>query len=141
VQVIRVECLFNHARCALGAAASERLASGEFDAAVSGAAGSMARLRAEDAAWAAPLADLVDAGLKALANDVEGAARSLTSARSAFARLDMSLHEAVALRAHGLLVGGETGRREVERAERSLRDEGLVDVARFARILVPFVTA
>jgi hypothetical protein len=67
----------------------------------------------------------------------ERALRSFERAESAAVKAEMQLHAAVARRARGVLMGGDTGRELAAAAESEIRREGVVSPARLAAMMSP----
>ena len=90
---------------------------------------------------------MLNAASSTVRNIAEGANRwgagekrsRFSIAQGEAAELDdtMHLYAAIARRHQGTLIGGDEGRQLIEGADTLMKNEGIVDPARFARMLVP----
>jgi hypothetical protein len=94
-------------------------------------------LRGEGAAWIAPLADLIDAGIAHHRGDREAAIGALRAALDGAEGEEMALHAEVARLCLGALVGGDAGTELRVRALAWFSDEGIRSPERMARIFAP----
>ncbi len=104
IQVLRIEAMHLQARAALatseGKERTRRLKVAEKMA---------KRIAREKAAWAAPFASLIRAGIANRNGDKELAGRLLSEAATAFKQQDMELYAAASRRRLGEMVGGDYG--------------------------------
>jgi eukaryotic-like serine/threonine-protein kinase len=135
-QFHRIDALFLHARGAL--AAAEQLPSGsERDELVRVAARDAAKLAGHQPVRARSMAQLVRAGIAALAGDVDRATLSLYAAADGFDAASMGLHAAICRRRYGELVGGDRGSAMVAAADAWMENEQIKSPTRFARLYAP----
>jgi serine/threonine protein kinase/tetratricopeptide (TPR) repeat protein len=121
---------------AMGRAAVAAVAAGDRGA-LAIARKAIRRLGAEATPMSLPMAALLAAGLAAVADAPDQAARHLEVAIDGFERADMAQHAAVARRRLGQLTGGETGSALIAAADAWLAAEDVVSPARTASMLAP----
>ncbi len=132
VQSTRIEAMHLRARCALAAAGKATNGQGFLDKARDAAR----RLRRERVAWAAALADLIEAGIAG--RQGRPAALDLSArALAGFESAGLRLYAAAARRRHGVLLGGDRGRDEVELADAWMQQQEIVAPARLTAMLAP----
>jgi hypothetical protein len=140
VQNFRVTLRHLRARCAIALAAESgggRLGRTERARLVRLARREAGRLAREDVAWCAPLAASLEAGVAALSGDSARASLRLEAAARGYRGLDMQLHAAAADYLRGSLLGGETGRALLRRAEAWMIGEDVVRPERIAAMIIP----
>jgi serine/threonine protein kinase len=131
IQMVRVTTADAMGRAALAAAATGDRA------ALRGVRRAIRRLGREATPMSLPMAALLEAGLAAVGDAPERAARHLEIAVAGFERADMGQHAAIARRRLGQLLGGETGSALVVAADAWLLAEDVVSPARTAAMLAP----
>lgn len=134
LQSIRTELWCLRSRCALA-----HLAGGAADPDAKlrrRVASDARRIRRERIAWSEPLADGLEAGIRALAGDRPGAAGILERAARGFAGLQMGFHVQAAARARAVLDGDDAAR---EQAEQWMRAHGIVRPDRLCPVVLPAV--
>jgi hypothetical protein len=94
-----------------------------------------ARIERERMTWAAPLAELLRAGVAALRGDADAAVGRLDTAIAQLDRAEMALYAVAARRRRGQLVGGDGGRAEVATADAWMREHGVRNPARMSAML------
>jgi len=134
IESLRIEALHLRARCALALAKGR--AGSERRTLLRTVAGDANRLE-KDGGWGAPLARLLRAGMAALGRDAETAQSHLDAAITGFAEVHMGLHESVALRRKGEIVGGHEGRALVGAADARMQAEDVRRPERMAAMLAP----
>jgi hypothetical protein len=87
--------------------------------------------------WARCLASLIRAGVAATRGDRDEAIERLERAARACEAADMVLHEAAARVRLGEMLGGEAGRREIERGTERMTSEGIRAPRRLIEMLLP----
>jgi hypothetical protein len=134
LQILRVELHHLRARAALAGAGA---AGGPRDRRrlLRLAATDASRIAREDMPWAAPLSELVTAGVSAMEGRPREAAAALDRAARGFDALEMALYAAAARVQRGRLTGGSEG----DRARAWLERQGIVHPARMVQMLVPGV--
>ncbi|MEJ7813168.1 MAG: AAA family ATPase, partial [Gemmatimonadaceae bacterium] len=133
VQLLRCESWHLHARCAIAAAAGQRDGEPELRTAERLAV----RIARERAAWAAPFAPLLRAGVAAVRGDTAAAAAELATAAEGFDAAHMALYAAVSRRQWGQLLGGDQGRQLTANADAFMRAQGIERPERIAAVLAP----
>jgi tetratricopeptide (TPR) repeat protein len=133
VQVLHIEVLHLHGRCALAACRGSR----EDNRLLELVRRDAHRIRRHRMAWADPLADLLHAGVAARSSDSAGASRLLAAAAAGFDRAEMCLHAEATRRQRGRLIGGTEGRDLVRAAEGWMAEQLIEDPARLSAMLVP----
>jgi len=134
IQSVRTASRQIRASCGIGASHTDRagaaplLAAAERDAAA---------IAAERAAYCAPTAALLTAGVAARRGDADAAARALRAAVSGFDACHMKLFLAVSRRRLGELVGGDEGRALVHQANAWMTTHGVVNADRMTATLAP----
>jgi serine/threonine protein kinase len=91
----------------------------------------------QDAAWARPMAQLLEAGLATTQRRTRDAEQLLRSAEAGFAAVHMTLHASAARRRLGELVGGTDGDFLVRESDRSMGEQGIRHPARMTAALAP----
>jgi hypothetical protein len=135
VQFVRITWAHLRARGSL--AAAEQRARGERETLLEQVLRDARRIDRERATWARPYASLLRAGVAKLRGDTARARTEAELAIPAFEAHDMKMHAEVARRALGTLVGGDEGRKLVERAEAWMKGETVRAPARFQRVFAP----
>lgn len=133
VQIIRTEMLFLRARASLAVAARSPSAAGWL----ARAAADARRIERERMTWSRPLAGMVRAGVAACRGDADGAIALLAAASAWFAAADMGLHQAVADRCRGALLGGEDGRNGIAASDVWMAAQGVRRPERMTAMLAP----
>ena len=134
-QMGRVNCLELRGRATV--AAARRASPSQARSLRRAAAKDVAALGREESPPAAPLAGIVQAALEHQRGDGESAARSLRAAAERFAANGMTLHEQVARRRLGELLGGDEGRALVESASAWMVAGAIAEPARITAMLAP----
>ena len=133
VQLLRIEGFHLRARGAL-AAASEMA---HREDSLQSASRDARRIARERTTWAAPLADLVLAGVAAMRGDVDTALPLAERAMTAAEANGLAAFASAARRRYGELIGGAAGASCVERADAWMRSQGVVNVDRMHALLAP----
>ena len=94
-------------------------------------------LRAQRAVWAKALADLADGCLERARGSTTQALSALSRAEAGFSSVAMNLHAAVARRRKGEWLGGDAGRTMVVESDTWMRNQGIIDPSKMARMLAP----
>jgi hypothetical protein len=94
-------------------------------------------LHREKILWPEALALLIDAALAFRRGDAKRSGEILNSAMTAFEKVEMRLHAAVARRRLGQLVGGSEGQELVRRAEEWMTGQKIRNFDRMTRMLAP----
>ncbi len=133
IQRLRIFFYDRRARCALAAAmgaADSRplLRSAESDA---------QRLDREGMAWSKALAYPIRAGVAAARGDTSRAASMFAEAVAQLEAVDMNLYAAASRRRLAEILGGDEGRAQMERADSSMRQQGIQNPARMADVFAP----
>jgi hypothetical protein len=135
MQTVRIEATELRARAALAAAAGK---SGREQAKLLHAVESGAqKLEREHSAWAAPLAQLLRAGVAHLRGDAGATLALLDRAIAGCAAADLDLYLAVARRRRGELSGGSEGRALIAQADEWMSAQTIKVPARAAAMLAP----
>jgi tetratricopeptide (TPR) repeat protein len=95
------------------------------------------QLERERMTWTAPLAAILTATVANARGDRQGAICALRTAAHLAQVADMSLYAAAALYQLGLALGGDEGRKLVERGEASMTSQDIRAPGRFAAMIVP----
>lgn len=133
VQQIRIVMLHVRARCAVAIAGK-----GENTTIWLGRAANDARsLRREKLPWADALADLIDSAVAFGRHNAERSAELLGIASAAFAKADMHLHAAVALRQLGVMLGGSRGQELLKQSTDAMENQKIRNIERVASLLAP----
>ncbi len=132
-QRLRIEAHCLRARCALAAAAvgddpPARLADAEHD---------IAEIERERLPWSNALSRPLRAALALQRGNRDSARAWLRAAEGDLDRRGMALHLAATWRVHGQLLGDGD---RVRRADRWMRDQGVIDPAALAAVVVPGLT-
>jgi len=137
VQIVRAMCRWLRARLALS------LAERGLDPRnrINDAARIARQLHREEVGYAAVYGALVDAAVVVQQAGKHAAAKVLHTAAELARARRMRIFAAVAQRQRGALMGGEEGRDEVARADRELREAGVANPAKMARLLAPGLAA
>ncbi|HLK40050.1 MAG TPA: protein kinase [Polyangiaceae bacterium] len=134
VQHMRVQTAFLRGRCAIASIEAEPA----YRSRRLGEVRKLAhKLEREGMKWSAPFAAILRAGASNAAGDRATAAAELRSAIDRAHTADMAGYATAARHQLGCLLGGDEGTRLVADAERAMRDQGIVQPARFASTLVP----
>jgi len=133
VQMIRIEAWVLRGRAALAAAATAP----DPVPLLRDAERAARRVAGEDAAWAAPLAALLRAGIARARGQADAERAWLERAVDGFAAADMAIFHAVAQRQLGFAVAGDGGARLGGQATAFLRQSGVADPDALARMLAP----
>jgi hypothetical protein len=136
VVAVKLEMFFLRARAALAAAMDGGV---DQPALLAVAAADARRLAAARMAWSTALAQLVRAGVAAVAGQTETARAGYCAAAEGLLAADMRLFAACADRRRGQLAHPQDARL-VEQAEAWMRAQGIVNPARMCATLVPGVT-
>jgi hypothetical protein len=86
------------------------------------------------------LAAQLTAALELMAGHTVRASKLVAEAADGYASAGMQLHEALMRGCHGTLQASDAGRASVEHTERFMRAQGIVDTAKWARMLAPGLT-
>ncbi|MCG8417016.1 MAG: protein kinase [Proteobacteria bacterium] len=139
VEILSVARSFFYARSALALAACSR---NRRKALVGKAVRAAQRVGRRKLPWTAGQLLLVQAGAAACTGDRESAAHHLREAAEKLREADLLLFAESARWQWGRLTGGNSGREAVQRAERAMRDVGVVNPQAIADMLAPgFSTA
>jgi serine/threonine protein kinase len=95
------------------------------------------KLTKEGMSWTAPLAALLMAGVHHRRRNIEAARRELERATAGFEAVDMNMHASAARVRLGLLLGGDEGAAEQQRAAKFFRDQAIADPGAFTRLVAP----
>jgi hypothetical protein len=131
IQHHRIEMTFYRARVALASVATgdqRALRRAERDA---------RRLESERAPWAQALAHLVRGTIAQIRGQAATAMTELESAEVALRQCDMDLYAEAAQYRRGSLIGGTAGDRLMDSASEWMRDHGIANPPRLARLLAP----
>ena len=101
------------------------------------AAASSSAIEGQRAGWGGAMAELIDGGIAALEGRTADAIAIFQRAESAAQEAGMFLHEAVARRSQGVLMGGDSGRDLAARAEHEMASEGIANPPRISAVMVP----
>lgn len=134
IQSVRTASRQIRASCGIGASHTDRAGAAPLLAAAERDAVAIA---AERAAYCAPTAALLTAGVAARRGDADAAARALRAAVSGFDACHMKLFLAVSRRRLGELVGGDAGRALVHQANAWMTTQGIVNADRITATLAP----
>ena len=134
VQLFLGESLYLRARTAIAAAQGDR--SGNVDL-LRVAERDARRIARQRAAWCAPFAPLLRAGVAALRGDTPAAATLLASSAAGFESAKMRLFAAVARRRLGETLGGDQGSQLIEEADVFMRRQSVRAPERLTNMLVP----
>ncbi|MCC7535819.1 MAG: protein kinase [Deltaproteobacteria bacterium] len=135
VQLIHLAMLDLRGRAALAAAWASP--PGERARKIRSALDDAARIDAQDASWARPLATLLRACVAQSEGRLDDASSRYAEAAAAFDTHDLELHGAVARMREGHLRGGDEGRALVERATEWMRAQRVRAPDRMAALLAP----
>jgi serine/threonine protein kinase/tetratricopeptide (TPR) repeat protein len=133
IQFVRISLAHLAGRAALAAAQGAP----QPRALLADAASAAARIERERAAWGLPLADLLRAGVASARGDRDGAITVLDRAVRGFHAADMALHDAVARRRLGALLGGDEGAAMTRKATTWMEAQGIVKPDRITALLAP----
>lgn len=89
---------------------------------------------------AAPIAEVLFAGVASVRGDAEQALARMTRANAAFEARGMKVHSAIAARKRGELLGGDEGSSLIALADRALVEEGVREPGRWAAVVAPGIT-
>jgi len=132
IQAVRIFSLFLHATALVGVAASR---SADAAALLRSAERDVRRIEATRAAEDSVA--LLRGQIALLGGDRSTAAAAFATAEALFAQRGMRLASLVAGHGQGLCVGGEAGRRRIDRTRRSMEEEGIRCPAGFIRLYAP----
>ncbi|MBP8806128.1 MAG: protein kinase [Kofleriaceae bacterium] len=128
VQTVRIEAHFLLGRAALASTRADR------GAVVRRA---VATLEGESAAWGPALGALLTAGASLRDGARDRAVRELAAAEDRLRGAELALHAQVARLARGELVGGAAGRALADQVLGWMAEQGVVEPASFARMILP----
>ncbi len=132
IQFCRLEAMHLRARAALAAAA----VADDPAPLIRDATRIMRRIRRAKVPWAAPLAELLAAGLAMRESRTGQAIERLRAAEHALEAAGMDLYLALTRRRLGQLTGA-AGAEQIEAADQWLAEQGVANPARFAALFVP----
>jgi hypothetical protein len=132
-EIVRVEALQMHARCALAAATSDP----EFRPLLRAAERDARQLEQEEPPRPQAHAKLIRAGVAGVRGDIPRAIVLLADAAQACDTADMRLHAAAARRRLGEFLGGDEGRDLVDAANRWMASQGIRKPDRIVTMYVP----
>jgi hypothetical protein len=135
IQLTRIEALHLRGRVALALATVRQ--GRERARLLAQAERAARRLGREGVAWSAPLAALLDGGIRHVRGDSDGARTALRAAASGFDGADMALWAACARARLGPLVDGDEGRALAAGADAWLRAHAVAAPARVVTTLAP----
>jgi hypothetical protein len=95
------------------------------------------RVLAERMPWSQPLGDTLLAGVATVRGEMEPAQALWARAAAGFAAVDMALHAAVVRYRQGEAMGGDEGAGLRREAEEWMRQQGIAEPERMARMLAP----
>jgi hypothetical protein len=133
--MIKFDFLELHARGRLARALEVGGAEGEAHLRI--AAADARAIRKLGREWATPTADLLDGVREATHGDPAQALAHLEQAAAGFDKVPMRIHAAVARLRAGQITEGELGRERTAKAEKELRETGVVAPAKWADMLAP----
>jgi hypothetical protein len=138
VQFIRTSMYFLRARAAIAAAVELRTSRPAEALSLLASAGRYARLlERERMPCPAAYARLIQGALAGVRGDPAQSARLLGEAVVRFEAVDMRLCSSAARRRRGELIGGETGRTEIGRADEWMASQKIRDPERMAAMILP----
>jgi hypothetical protein len=136
LQTLRIQVL--DVRCRIfSAAAAEKDRTSERRDLIASALRDATQLEKEGLPWATALATVARAATFKAGGDQDRALAFYTRARTAFAALDMAVHELGARFQVAQLEGGDQGRAETTTVIARMRERGVASPERFLRMLVP----
>ena len=133
IQLVRISLMQLAGRSALAASRS----GGNRPSLLAEAASVAARIERERVPWGTPLAELLRAGIASTRGDRDGAITVLDRAVRGFHAADMALHDAVARRLLGDLLGGDDGAAMTRKATSWMEAQGIVKPERITALLAP----
>jgi eukaryotic-like serine/threonine-protein kinase len=136
VQPLHIQMRSLRARAALLCASQERSGSTRREL-LQEAVGCGREIVRQRAPWGRTFAELIQGGVEVLSMQPSRALESFQRAKSAADSAGMLLHAASAVRAQGLLMGGDAGTELLRAAERDLAAEGILNPARMSAVVVP----
>jgi hypothetical protein len=134
IGTVRIRTIEMHGRCALAVAARHPEERKTLLAAVARDARTIER---ERAAWAMPLARILRAGSAHLRGDRDQALMLLREAIYGCETADMALHATAARRRLGQLLGGDEGRKLLERTDEWMKSQGVADADAMTAMIAP----
>jgi sirohydrochlorin ferrochelatase len=137
IPMMHMDALDLRARSAVACASLPEVPDGRRRAWLKAASRDIARMEKEHVNWVSALAALLRAGAATARGALEEARDLFTAAEAAFASVEMGVHQTVARRRYGELVGGDEGLAIVRDADQALLATGIRAPARVAAMLAP----
>ena len=133
-EYIRLESLFHRGAAAIALACQGGSARARL---LQTALADARRIERANALWAAPLGDLIHAGVAAARNEHERCLRRLKAAAAGFDDAGMELYAAAARRRAGEVMGGVEGREMIRNADAWMKLNRIRDPVKMSRFLAP----
>ncbi len=137
IPMARIDVYELRARCAILCAAEDNTDIKKRETFLRSAERDVKRIEKERAEWSNALAFLLRAGIQSVRGRMDEARRYAEACRESASKSDLRMHEALALRRLGEMLGDDTGRAKVAEADKAIAALGVKSPSKLANLLAP----